>query len=101
MNDQPDPRTDYLSRLGTELHARGITSELIHSGIAPRLHLTLELVTGWKDAAFEDNILTAQDPAGHWHFWWPWLEPIAPATDPATAADRLTGIIMPDDPDDE
>jgi hypothetical protein len=100
MTGESDPRTGYLIRLSTELHARGITSTLIGSGTAPRLHLALERVTGWKDAAFEDNIVTAPGPDGHWHYWWPWLEPIAPATDPATAADRLAFIIRPHDPGD-
>lgn len=47
-------------------------------------------------AALNDHILVARDGQGRCWYWWPWAR-IAPAGDPAHAADRVTGVLRATD----
>lgn len=39
------------------------------------------------------TLLTEDIYAGHGWYWWPWAERLAPVTDPATAAARITRVL--------
>jgi hypothetical protein len=87
-----DLRLEYLGKLGLELLTRGVECELITTGIVPRLRLGKPcecLQSVGADLAFEDNIIAAQLRDGKWQFWWPWIQPIGLADDPAGAADHI------------
>jgi hypothetical protein len=76
----------YLERLRVELSRRGLCCELITSGCKPRLRIHIQgAYGGFADAAFEDNVVAAR-PDGRWSFFWPWVEQICAADDPAKAA---------------
>jgi hypothetical protein len=82
----------YLTALCAELAGRGVRSEVIVSGVRPRLRVSSEAMhAGSADAAFEDNVVAARCSAGTWWFWWPWAEKLAPAGDVVRAA----GVIAP------
>jgi transcriptional regulator with XRE-family HTH domain len=97
MCESHDPAVGYLAKLSVELSGQGIISELISTGCMPRLHLE-DIPWGTREALanseFEDNILAVMDTDGTWQFWWPWIEPIGPADDPAGAAARIFQAIL-------
>ncbi len=81
-------RIAYLESLGDELRGRGFAVRLtIPQGGPPSLH-----VVNPHASALTENIL-AETTAGTWWFWWSWAERIAPADDPAEAADRVTRVL--------
>jgi hypothetical protein len=81
-------RIAYLESLGDELRVRGFAVRLmIPQGGPPSLH-----VVNPRASALAENIL-AESTAGVWWFWWSWAERIAPADDPAEAADRVTRVL--------
>ncbi|GLY72503.1 hypothetical protein [Actinoallomurus iriomotensis] len=81
-------RITYLESLGDELRDRGFAVRLtIPQGGPPSLH-----VVNPRASALAENIL-AETTAGAWWFWWSWAERIAPANDPAEAADRVTRVL--------
>jgi hypothetical protein len=81
-------RIAYLDSLGGELRSRGFAVRLmIPQGGPPSLH-----VVNPRASALAENIL-AESTAGIWWFWWSWAERIAPAEDPAEAADRVTRVL--------
>jgi hypothetical protein len=81
-------RITYLESLGDELRGRGFAVRLAipHDG-PPSLH-----VVNPHASALAENIL-AETAGGAWWFWWSWAERIAPADDPADAADRVTRVL--------
>lgn len=102
-----DPAKEYLGRLKGELRKRGVKCELITTGCAPRLRLDIEWLarlSGFEDSAFEDHVLAAPDGEGQWRFWWPWIEPIGPVDDLASATDHIfnstIGTLTFDEPTD-
>jgi hypothetical protein len=105
MCEPHDPAAEYLSKLGVELSGHGIISELITTGVVPRLRLEnipWDTPQGLANGAFEDHVLAVADAGGTWRFWWPWIEPIGPADDLAGAATRIfKSALEPWLPDDD
>ena len=75
----------YLEALRAELARRGVDADLVTSGCLPRLRL---VPGAYGDAFFDDHVLAAET-GGRWMFWWPFIEAIGPADDPAAAADTV------------
>ena len=72
----------YLLALHKELSGQGVRSVLHTDGIRPRLR-----IYGTEDqpgCGFDNNVIAAA-LAGQWMFWWPWAEPIGPASQLAHA----------------
>lgn len=89
----------YLGALHQELVTLGVPSTIVTSAFWPRLRLRRRY-TGWDaDGDFEGHLLAA-NPGTGWSYWWPWIQEIGPASDPAAAAaiiaDEL-GVEMPAD----
>jgi hypothetical protein len=80
----------YLLALHKELSGQGVRSVLHTHGIRPRLR-----IYGTEDlpgCGFDNNVIAAA-LAGQWMFWWPWAEPIGPASQLAhTAATIIEGL---------
>ena len=75
----------YLLALHEELSGRGVRSVLHAHGIRPRLR-----IYGTEDlpgCGFDNNVIAAA-LAGQWMLWWPWAEPIGPASQLAPTAAR-------------
>lgn len=81
-----DPEAGHPERLRAELSSRGIRSQVITSTCKPRLRIHVPGPHGGADAEFEDNIVAAAGPDGHWTYFWPWVEEICAADDPVRAA---------------
>lgn len=92
-----DTAVRHLRALSAELTARGIGSDLVMSGYRPRLRLHLVPADLHPNAAFEDNVVAAPGADGCWLLWWPWVEQIADADNPAKAAEMICDP-MRDDP---
>lgn len=80
------PSWRYLEDLERELRALGVQSELITSGAWPQLQLGRQYSRSNADSTFEDHVLAPSMPGVGWSFWWPIIELIGPARDPAQAA---------------
>jgi hypothetical protein len=80
----------YLLALHKELSGQGVRSVLHTQGIRPRLR-----IYGTEDqpgCGFDNNVIAAA-LAGQWMFWWPWAEPIGPASQLThTAATIIEGL---------
>jgi hypothetical protein len=72
----------HLEALRVELTRCGLESELVTSGSWPRLRLRLP---GTLGDVFDDNVVAAEE-GGEWMFFWPWIQRIGTAADPAKAA---------------
>jgi len=83
-----------LEALRAELARRGLESELVTSGSWPRLRLK---IPGTFGDAFDDNVVAAES-GGRWMFWWPGIELIGPAADPAGAAEIIADELGADMP---
>jgi hypothetical protein len=79
----PEAADRHLRALQLELDALGVRSALITAGAWPRLRLDIRYAG--PACGFEDNVLAADAGTG-WSYWWPWIQPIGPAGDPAGAA---------------
>lgn len=79
----------HLETLRTELFRRGLDSELVTSGFRARLRLKLP---GTFSDDFDDNVVAAE-AGGEWMFFWPWIEPIGLAGDPAAAAESVLASV--------
>jgi hypothetical protein len=98
--------TRYPAALGGELAGRGLTSDLVTSGCAPRLRLKPPGTcnddifdgTGALSDLFDDNVVAAQ-VGGEWMYLWPWAEPVGPADDPASAAESVLAALCMDIPE--
>lgn len=93
-----DPAEHYLEALHRELRALGVRSEIITSGTSPRLRLGSRYTSRNADADFEDHLLAAYVAGTGWSYWWPWIQPIGPADDPAKAAEIIAdelGVEVP------
>jgi len=84
----------HLEALRVELTRCGLESELVTSGSWPRLRLRLP---GTLGDVFDDNVVAAE-AGGEWMFFWPWIEPIGPAGDPAAAAESVLASVCMDAP---
>jgi hypothetical protein len=84
----------HLETLRAELSRRGLDSELVTSGFRTRLRLK---IPGTFSDDFDDNVVAAE-AGGEWMFFWPWIEPIGPAGDPATAAESVLASVCMDAP---
>lgn len=90
LSDVRDYRIVYLAALRAELQSRGVTSTIIMTGHARRLHLDIPYPSGHRqDDFFEDNILASPEPDHTWRFWWPEISAIGPVTDIAGAAKHI------------
>lgn len=80
----------YLSELAAGLCAKGLECELVTAGAgAPYLHIK---VSGAQSAAakdLQDLVFASVEPDGQWRFWWPWIEPIAPAGEMTQAVEHI------------
>jgi hypothetical protein len=93
-----DAAERYLKALHRELRVLGVPSDIITSGTWPRLRLSSRY-TGWDaDAGFEGYLLAADVAGTGWSYWWPWIQRISPADDPAKAAEIIAdelGVEVP------
>jgi 4-amino-4-deoxy-L-arabinose transferase-like glycosyltransferase len=80
----------YLLALHNELSGQGVLSVLHTQGIRPRLR-----IYGTEDlpgCGFDSNVIAAA-LAGQWMFWWPWAEPIGPASQLTHTAAAIIGVL--------
>jgi hypothetical protein len=85
-----DPGQRYLEELSSELRRYGLRSDVITSGVWPRLRIKGPCAAGgFADTAFEDHVLVAEGPGGRWSYWWPWVEEICDAGNTAKAAELV------------
>jgi hypothetical protein len=73
----------YLGDLEAELRGRGLVVVLDADRPVPRLYV------GSQAAIGGDNVLAAPGKSRSWWYWWPWCERIAPADQPALAAEMI------------
>jgi hypothetical protein len=66
-----------------------VKCELVATGCAPRLWLDMSWLHSGLDDEFQDHVLASSDPDGEWRFWWPWIQPISPVNDMASAVDYI------------
>lgn len=95
---RPDMYRDeqLLLALHNELFGRGVRSVLDTHGIRPRLRI--HCPDERPSCAFDNNVIAAA-LAGQWMFFWPWAEPIGPAsqlTHIATAIIEVLGLTAQD-----
>jgi hypothetical protein len=93
----------YLEALHGELHALGMTSEVVTSGSEPRLRLGRPYTRWNADSCFEGHVLAARVSHAGWCYWWPWVQVIGTADDPAKAAQVIAdefGIVALRHPQD-
>jgi len=86
----------HLELLREELAGRGwITNLKELAGKHPSLH-----VQNPDPGAglLNDHVLVAPDSTGACWFWWPWANPIAPASQIAEAAARVTHVLRATEP---
>lgn len=89
MREPLDPRTGYLNKLYTELHAKGVKCELVTTGCAPRLQLDIPWCPYGADDEFQDQVLVSSEPDGTWRFWWSYLQVIAPVDNMVEAVGHI------------
>jgi hypothetical protein len=81
----------HLEALRQELSGRGWITSLLEPPGRPSSLFVQNPDPG--AAALSDHILVAGDGQGTCWYWWPWATRIAPAGDPACAADRITSVL--------
>ena len=78
-----------LEGLAEELGRRGLIARLVApDGRMPSLHVVNPAVS-----QLAEDIYVGRSQDGHWWFWWPWAERIAPGDELATAATAIARVL--------
>lgn len=88
----------HLDALAAALRPTGLTAHPHYGQDPPFLHVTNPALTGpaaLPSPLLNERVTARRTPEGRWLLLWSWGEPIAPATDLATAVAKLRHVLAP------
>jgi hypothetical protein len=87
--DTHQEKLTHLAQLSAELASRGLSTQLVGSTTArPCLK-----VANASTPRLNERVYIQQADDGTWTFYWPWNQPIGPATDLAAVTTKITTVL--------